>query len=83
VRKGRRSPRPGEGRAPVTDQLPTSLPLYWMYVGPGPGRGAIHKLLNADESEFITWTVEGISAPGEGWTFLGSRKLFLQHFRPA
>lgn len=53
----------------------------WQYIGPGEGRGIVHRVIQVDVDldEIITWSVPvGIIKPG--WSWLGARADFYNQF---
>lgn len=54
----------------------------YCYIGPGDGRGEIHKLIELKEGVVITWSIPTPDKTAPGWSLLGSVEMFKQFFKP-
>jgi hypothetical protein len=58
------------------------LKTWWVYVGPGDGRGLRHLVTGVDGGNVVTWSEPSKNPEIGGWAWLGSADDFLQQFKP-
>lgn len=56
----------------------------WMYVGPGPSNGHVHRILEVDSTSVTTWSISGNPADETtgGFSWTGSIRDFRRDFKP-
>ncbi len=62
---------------------PIEIGMLCIYLGPGEGKRARHKVIESVKTHVITWSEYKVGdIATEGWSWMGPRDLFCKHFRP-